>query len=302
MNVISFKTQYEHINLIETFLEEQGTLNVSIFECPELGFSENTDENGFPVARIFSIEIFNQSEEETNNLKDVLIEKFRETIFDIDVYPLDNNNWVDQYIKELKPVIIENFFIYNDYHKCSNDNKDLIPIKLNSALAFGSGEHQTTKACISMLTYIHDNSQGTIPHNVLDMGCGSGILAICAAKMWDGINITAIDIDENAVKIARDNFADNNISGDIFQASNLDALKQNNFFDLILCNILKQPLEDLGAEFFRVLKPNGIIITSGFITSQHEEIEQTYQQIGFRKLHTIQIDDWFAIAFKKDKI
>lgn len=293
MQKISFKIPNSCINDVQDFLDNLEIQSFSIFECADMGFSDDLDENGFPIASFFIVEIFDQS----TAFLQVLEEEFGNLILESRIEEIDNNDWVAQYIRELKPVVVDGFYIYNDNFEEIPVENDLIPIKIHSALAFGSGDHQTTKSCISMLQYLSRNA--FCPKDVLDMGCGSGILAICAAKIWPSVKIRAIDIDIDAVQITKENFKVNNVIGEVFQGS--DVSIYNNFpsVDLILCNILKKPLEDLAPSFYEVLRPGGGIITSGFIASQYEDIESCYLKQGFRNVHQIRIDDWFAVLFRK---
>lgn len=293
MKKISLRIPHSCVEEIENFLEEKEVQSFSVFECAENGFSEEVDESGFPIASFFMVEIFDQTEEFLQLLND----KFSEEIKGSQISEIDNEDWVNQYITELKPIVVGGFYIYNgDYGRESNE-KGLIPVKINSALAFGSGDHQTTKACISMLQYL--KSFDFTPKNVLDMGCGSGILAICASKIWPSLNIIAIDIDDDAVQIAKDNFQKNEVVGEAFQGYDVSCYGKRESVDLIICNILKRPLEELSNSFFEILNPGGMVITSGFIFNQCVEIEKCYTNQGFEKFHQIQIDDWFSILFKK---
>lgn len=298
MYKLNFTIPHDIVNRLNLFLENNEITSFSIFENAELGFSTTLDENSFPVANFFSAEIFTESREKAEEIMQIITGEFKENIKNIIISKVEQNDWVDMYIKELKPITIENFYIYNDHYKTFPEDSPLVPIKINSALAFGSGDHQTTRGCISMLSYI--KFLGVAPEKILDMGCGSGILAICASKLWENeiSEIVAIDIDQGAVDITIDNFETNNVRGSVVQGCDVSNYGDE-YFDLILCNILKQPLEDLAESFFKVLKSNGLIITSGFIASQYEDISKHYKKVGFKNIHRIQNDDWMAVLFQK---
>ncbi len=293
MHKIVFKVSHSDIKDIQNFLDACETESFSIFEYEKMGFSKDLDENGFPIADCFVVEIFDQS----IAFLHILEERFGNLIQEPKIENVDNNDWVAQYIRELKPVIIDGFYIYNDNFEKDLIENGLIPVKINSALAFGSGDHQTTKACISMLQYLKKNA--FYPKDVLDMGCGSGILAICAFKIWENLTVKAIDIESDAVQISKENFKINSVDGEVFQGSDVSIYNNLSSFDLILCNILKKPLEDLASSFYEVLRPGGMIVTSGFITSQYDDIEKCYINQGFENHHQIRIDDWCSVLFKK---
>jgi ribosomal protein L11 methyltransferase len=281
MKIISFKAPHKFIKQIEDCFE-----NVCIFEDPKFGFSDNCDENDFRIADVFSIEIFANEEQESEIMSSLF--KFSNEIFEIRAIPINHQDWVKLYTNELKPTIIEEFCIIP---------KHLKPICIDAAMAFGSGDHPTTRACISMMSNI-GKSEFT-PNRALDMGCGSGILAICAAKIWPEVRIIAIDIDDEAVNIARENFLSNGILGDVVLGENLSIFTLGEGLDLILCNILKKPLEGLSHEFFNALRKGGKIVISGFTIDQHEDIDYTYKSVGFEYVDKVQIDDWVTILYQK---
>lgn len=290
-----FIISHEEIEILNSFLEEIGLYNVSIFENTNFGFSEDCDENGFPVAQFFDIEIFLNDKNEAKNLQEILNDKFLQSIQNFQINEIDNKNWVDLYLKELKPITLGNFYFYNDSIQNTTCDSNLIPIKLNSALAFGSGHHQTTQSCILNAEFLKNNA--FCPVDILDMGCGTGILGICALKLWQNTNLLGIDIDPEAVKITLDNYRANDIKASAIVASDLSVVNKN--FDLILCNILKQPLLDLSQNFYEKLNINGYIITSGFIKTQEKDIINKYQTQGFKMINRILMDDWLSILFRK---
>lgn len=304
MFTLNFRIPYNYVSKLEEYLDSIEIYNVTIFENTDLGFSEvGLDNNGFPIANFFNVEIFGKDEEECCVTKEKILsnKELSQYIDNITISIINNDDWVDMYIRELKPIIIDNFYIYNDnYTDIPEDARNLTPIKINSALAFGSGDHQTTQACISMMNYIKNNINSFKPKNILDMGCGSGILAISSSKIWDDIeNIVGIDIEEDAVNITRDNFSINDVQNTkVFHGSNLDVVDHEKF-DLVLCNILKQPLQDLCPHFFSHMNENSYIITSGFITSQYDDVRSTYLSHGFTEIHKIQINDWLSVLFMK---
>lgn len=290
-----FIISHKEIGNLNYLLEEQELYNVSIFENPKLGFSEDSDENGFPIAKFFEVEIFLNEIKEAKNLQKILNDKFPQNIQKFQINKLDNKNWVGLYLKELKPITLGNFYFYNDSIQEKTCNSDLIPIKLNSALAFGSGHHQTTQGCIFNAKFLKNNL--FCPTDILDMGCGTGILGICALKLWPDANLLGIDIDPEAVKITLDNYHANNIKAKSIVASDLSSI--NKKFDLIFCNILKQPLLDFAQSFYEKLNTGRYIITSGFIKSQENEVIDKYQALGFKMINKILMEDWLSILFEK---
>ena len=283
-------------------IEKEGQFdNISLFENAEFGFSDKVDENGFPIAKFFDVEILVNTEENAKQLQQFLSERFGEEIrcFRHDV--LKNEDWVQAYLSELKPVICDNFYFYNESIQSAPDRKrsenvNLIPIKLNSALAFGSGHHQTTQACLLNMRYLFEQNSYELKR-ILDMGCGTGILGICALKLWKDAKLIGIDIDNEAVRITKDNYKAN--STDATAIVGDCPPKVTSEFDLVFCNILKQPLVNLCSDFSKVMRQGAYIITSGFIISQEAEIDEIYTAHGFEIINRIQIDDWLSVMFRK---
>ncbi|MDR2075078.1 MAG: 50S ribosomal protein L11 methyltransferase [Holosporales bacterium] len=289
MHKIIFKTTFSSISKIEEFCENENIQNFCVFESQEREISKIHDMEGIPFSEIFNVDIFTKSKKESEIIKKKLQIEFKENIFDIKVEELNDCDWVDLYIKNQTPTTIENLLFYNP--NC------FTPIKISSSLAFGNGDHQTTKGCILMLFYLA--RYGFRPKSILDMGCGTGILSISASKIWDCIkDITAVDIDEDAVQITKNNFIDNGINGNVLHGSDLSCLPGVRCVDLVLCNIFKRQLEGFSKEFFKILKRAGMIVISGFIKKQYEEIDSHYLKIGFRRVHSIGIDEWLTVLYK----
>ena len=278
---------------LDVFVAEQGIDSVSVFENTQFGFSSDLDENGFPIAKFFDVEIYTDN---TEYIHQLLKERFGDDVKSFTIQKIDNKDWVDSYLKELKPVICGKFYIYNEFTQPKPENQELIPIKLNSALAFGSGHHQTTQACLVNMRYLLEN-RNFYPQDILDMGCGTGILGICALKIWKDARLVGIDMDPEAVKITEDNYFANKISANVFCGENL--AKATNKFDLIFCNILKQPLINLCSEFVETMTSGAYMITSGYITTQETELIDHYVSNGFEVENRIQADDWVSIIFQK---
>lgn len=289
-----FRVPNDILGDLDVFFEESGIDNSSVFENTEFGFSDRLDENGFPIANLFDVEIIVESKDEAERIGADLINRFNQSIVDFQVSPLRDEDWVSRYVSGLKPVVCAGFYFYNDDMPLSQNDQECVPVKLNSALAFGSGHHQTTQACL--LNMRHFGELANVPVNILDMGCGTGILGICALKTWKDAKLTGIDIDPEAVRITGENYRLNSIAADAIVASNVTMLTQK--FDLIFCNILKQPLIDLCDEFTRIMNPGACIITSGFITIQEQEVLARYRSAGFCIANRIQIEDWLSIMFK----
>ena len=290
-----FSIPSEVLSEFELFSEVEELDNVSVFENAASGFSDRLDKNGFPIANFFDVEILFPNEQAVRNFESKLKSRFPDHVHNFQFSVLKDEDWVDLYTRSLTPVICECFYFYDENVQQNTADGNLIPIKLNSALAFGSGHHQTTQCCIRNILHLH--KFGVSPATILDMGCGTGILGICTMKIWTGSELLGIDIDPEAVRISKENYRINGVAADAIVGCRVDGTSR---FGLILCNILKQPLIDLCPEFRKSLTAGGYIITSGFITSQECEIVECYENVGFSVENRIQADEWLSITFRKN--
>ena len=278
---------------LDDFIANHDIDNVSVFENTQFGFSSNLDQNGFPVAKFFDVEIYTEN---TEYIEQLLKERFGDGVKFFTIQKIDDKDWVNSYLKELKPVICDKFYFYNEFTQAKPANQELIPIKLNSALAFGSGHHQTTQACLLNMRYLLEN-RSFHPQDILDMGCGTGILGICALKIWNDAKLLGVDMDPESVRITEDNYRANKISAKAICEENLEKITDK--FDLIFCNILKQPLINLCSEFVKAMNSGAYIITSGYIITQENELTKYYINNKFKIKHRIQADDWVSIIFQR---
>ncbi|MDR3224224.1 MAG: 50S ribosomal protein L11 methyltransferase [Holosporales bacterium] len=275
---------------IDEFLQSIGITGFSCFENQALGCSEDVDEFGFPMVKFFNFEVFVDSSIEAENVHMSLVNQFKAAVSDFQVKEVREEDWSRLYLRELKPILCDRFLI------TSKHTPEVIHITLNSSLAFGSGHHQTTQGCLVNMLHLLDI--GFSPQSVLDMGCGTGILGIGALKLWKNAKLLGIDIDKDAVKISEENYCANEINAKAVVADWLH--ESERYYDLILCNILKQPLIDMGESFYGSLNSHGYIIASGFIKQQAPEVIGCYESLGFAKVNEINMDEWISILFEKD--
>ncbi len=212
---------------------------------------------------------------------------------------IEDRNWLLHVYENFPPITIGKFYIYGSHYE-GDIPEDLIPLKIDAATAFGSGEHQTTKGCLLALQDLH--KQGHDFKNIMDMGCGSGILMIAAHKLWPNAKATAVDIDPESVKVtkfhATENQADSIMTetGDGFNAPIVD---QNAPYDLILANILAKPLMGMAEQFNHVLDQGGFAILSGLLLRQSDDMVAEYQKYGIHYVSENPIENWQALVLRK---
>jgi len=203
----------------------------------------------------------------------------------VQVNPLEDKDWVRAWMDSFKPIRFgQNLWICPSWH--TPDEPDAVNVMLDPGLAFGTGTHPTTALCMEWL-----DTNPPVDLNVIDFGCGSGILAIAAALLG-AKHVEAVDHDPQAVLATNDNAEKNKVSDKI------NALLPRQFedqpADLILANILANPLLELAPRFADLLKPGGQIVLSGILAEQAGQILQCYEE-WFELQPPAQQDDWVRI-------
>ena len=165
-------------------------------------------------------------------------------------------------------------------------------IELDPGLAFGTGYHPTTYTCLEAMEQLVQPGM-----KVLDLGCGSGILTIAAVKLGAG-QVTALDIDPQAVKASRQNFRRTRIQQQVSldQGSLPHRLAPAGAFDLALANISARGIRERAPEILPALKPGGILVASGIIEEQHAETEEALLQTGFTDIKVWPKEDWVTLT------
>jgi len=207
-----------------------------------------------------------------------------------------DQDWVAKVRRELPPVEAGRFFVYGS-HDAEHLPSDRIGLLIEAAMAFGTGHHGTTLGCLRAFDRLLD--QNYIFNNVLDLGCGTAVLAMAAARTTS-INVIASDIDSIAVEVANANIVANDLINRVtcIESIGFNALDFLNAspFDLIFANILKGPLIDLAPEIARNLKTGGIVVLSGILIEQSAEILGIYEAQGITLLEREDIGEWVALT------
>lgn len=163
-----------------------------------------------------------------------------------------------------------------------------INLTLDPGLAFGTGTHPTTALCLTWL-----EQADLLNKRMIDYGCGSGVLALASLKLGAS-HVNAVDLDDQALTATNSNAKINHLSSDVLTVSMPNALKEP--VDILIANILLKPLLHLKTEFRRLLKPSGLLVVSGVLNSQKEELISAYQD-EFICLSSSSQDDWCLVVF-----
>ena len=211
---------------------------------------------------------------------------------------VDDEDWANAWRKHYKPFrLSEHIVVKPSWEVFDAESKDIV-IELDPGMAFGTGTHETTKMC-AMLIDKHINKEDY----VMDIGCGTGILSIVAAKLGAS-EIVAVDIDEVAVKVTKENCRVNGTDdvvnvfrGTIRDIKNIPGIKKVKA-DLIVANIIADVIIDMSKDLCDYLKSDGIFITSGIIKERKQEVVEEYQKSGFYLVESMETGEWVAMVFK----
>lgn len=217
---------------------------------------------------------------------------------EIEFGPLPEEDWVRLSLEGLKPVEAGRFIVYGAHEK-ENIPKDKIGIEIEAGPAFGTGHHGTTKGCLIACDRLERD--GFTPARVLDLGCGTGVLAIAAAMIWPDAEIVASDIDPEAAVETEINAQKNGVETriDAFAADGFQHEKLDAKFDLIFANILAGPLQDLALQLAERLTPTGKTVLSGLLEEQIPAVSEAYAQAGLSVTGREIIEGWAILTLQR---
>lgn len=216
---------------------------------------------------------------------------------DVELDAVRDEDWANAWKQYFHPIKVGRKFLIKPSWEDAGET-DRIVLEMDPGNAFGSGTHETTRLCIVLC---EDVLKPGI--RVLDMGCGSGILA-CAACLGGAGEAVMVDVDEAAVKTAGENLERNGLScykaycGNVLADAALDE-KLGGEYDLIFGNIVADVLMDMAELFYRKLKADGALIVSGIIGTRADEVRAALEKAGFRVERTEKDNDWTAFRMKK---
>ncbi len=218
---------------------------------------------------------------------------------DFVVSELPETDWVAHVRRELAPVEAGRFFVYGS-HDADKVPDGVEPLLIEAAMAFGTGHHGTTLGCLRALDRLA--GEGFTGRNAVDIGCGTAVLAMAAARIWTD-TVLASDIDEVAVDVAEANVAANGLTGRVncVEAAGFDHpdLSAKAPFDLVFANILKGPLVALAPEMAEALQPSGYAILSGILNEQADDVIAVYARSGINLINQEVIGDWSTLTLRK---
>ncbi|PRY88820.1 50S ribosomal protein L11 methyltransferase [Donghicola tyrosinivorans] len=218
---------------------------------------------------------------------------------DFIISELPETDWVAKVRRDLSPVEAGRFFVYGS-HDADKVPEGCEPLLIEAAMAFGTGHHGTTQGCLRALDRLAND--GFVGRSVADIGCGTAVLAMGAARIWPDV-VLASDIDEVAVEVAEANVRANGLEGRVecLEAMGFehDTLHAKAPYDLVFANILKAPLIDLAPDMAAHLATGGYAILSGILIDQAPEVIEVYAENGINLVHQENIVDWSTLTLRK---
>jgi ribosomal protein L11 methyltransferase len=215
---------------------------------------------------------------------------------EIEIGLMPKIDWLAENRRAFPPVAIGRYFVFGTHYQGAVP-AGARPIQLDASIAFGSGEHATTRGCLLALDRL---SRTRRVRRVLDVGSGSGILAIGAARSWPA-RVVASDIDRDSVGLAAKNMRRNGVAGrvSVLRSDGLTRVRPRRGYDVVLANILARPLCRLAGPLARAVRPGGTVILSGLLAAQESEVRTAYRA---RRLHfsrRLAFGGWHTLVFRR---
>ncbi|MBR5236635.1 MAG: 50S ribosomal protein L11 methyltransferase [Clostridia bacterium] len=219
----------------------------------------------------------------------------------VTVSSVDEEDWANNWKQYFKPLTVGERILILPEWETLTEPTDRTVFVINPGMSFGTGSHHTTRLCLERLEkYIKPGME------ILDLGCGSGILSL-VALLLGAKSATAVDIDPNAARIARENARRNGIgdknyrifAGNVLEDAALVEAISDRKYDIILANIVADVIIALSPAISPLLKDDGVYITSGIITDRGDEVLACYEKQPLKLSHQSQSGDWLALDYTK---
>ncbi|EAJ1911430.1 50S ribosomal protein L11 methyltransferase [Campylobacter jejuni] len=277
------KKYYELFFIVEEqyknlFLDFAFDLGIEAIEEKDNGIYIRSHESLEELS--WALEIFAQKLTTTFNLNHKIISN-------LSLVEKENKDWIQEYKNGIKPILVDNVYIHTTWQE---EKKNYINIKINPALAFGSGHHESTYSCVKFLQKFSKSKL-----RALDLGCGSGILGIIMAKF--GCNVEICDTDELAIDSSLENARLNDVDFHKTWCGSID--KANGLYNLIVANIIADVILILEKDIKNHLEDNAILILSGILDKYSTRIKEKFQDLEL--IDEMQINEWCSFVYKNNK-
>ncbi len=231
------------------------------------------------------------SDDIRNILEKMIEEKLIESFF-IREETLEDKNWNEEYEKNVRVIEVTDKIVIKPSFKDYNSKPGQIIITIDPKMSFGTGEHSTTRLVLQLIEkYIHGGEK------VLDVGSGTAVLGICSV-MLGAASALCIDNDEWCVLNGNENVKANNLEGKIeIRLAEIKQVEEKEF-DLIVANINKHILLEIAEEIKIKIKKSGVLILSGLLIIDENDIVEKYSQLHFTLIGKVTMDEWCSLVFQ----
>jgi ribosomal protein L11 methyltransferase len=204
-----------------------------------------------------------------------------------------DQDWLAEWKKGYEPIAIgRSLLVCPSWRRDQARNSDRVVIEIDPGMAFGTGTHETTRGCLEMLEKYWKGG------SILDVGTGTGILAIAAVKFRPGSRVVGFDVDPEAVEVALENAAINGVADEIEIEVNKFSSYQGQEFDLVLANLTADVIIPLSPEFPQVLKPQGVLIVSGVLREQTDDVRAALESHDLSVIEMKPDGEWMTMALQ----
>lgn len=262
-------------------------LSGALWELDILGLNEFDD--------YLTIFVYEDSNVTKNNIAQKLEVLKRENLintFSVETDIIENKNWNEEWEKNVKVIEVSDRIVIKPTFREYEAKEGQIVITLDPKMSFGTGEHQTTKIVLQLVEKYH--REGT---TVLDVGSGTSVLGI-ATSLLGAKSVVAVDNDEWCYINGKENVERNNITNLEVLHGTIDDVNEPEF-DLVMANINRNILLDIKEKLYSKILPSGLLILSGLLNTDEEEIKRQFTQLGLTALETHTLDEWIGLVFKK---
>ena len=208
-----------------------------------------------------------------------------------------DQDWLAEWKKGYEPVTIgERLLIVPSWKRAETDPGNRVVIQIDPGMAFGTGTHETTRGCLELLEKYWPLQSDSAA--LLDVGTGTGILAFAAARLAPGARVVGFDNDPEAIAVAQENAEINGLADELELEVNKLSFYHGQNFDVVLANLTADVIVPLAADFAQVVKPHGILIVSGILGEQSDEVKTVLAAQKFERLESKPDGEWITFAMR----
>lgn len=282
------------MNMVSNYLQIEDYSDIDLKTC----YGDLIDEAILNADKtIASVSVYLPADKGVTDTLSFLRERFSTLNFDarITVSGINEEDWANSWKAYYKPIKIgEKIVIVPAWEKYDAKDGEIV-VRMDPGMAFGTGTHETTRLVIKLLEKYVKNGM-----RVADVGCGSGILAICAAKLG-AKECRAYDIDPVAVKVAKENIKDSGLTNVTCEVSDLlrQVDKSGGTYDVICANIVADIIIRMMPDVSELMDANSVILASGIILERSEDVIDGFKANGFKIIERIDENGWCAFAVQK---